>query len=64
MRPASLRARTSPLLSTAPDPAAGRSKVTAAAFTRAGYNDVRVYSGGKADWYAAGLPMERIAAAS
>ena len=39
-------------------PACGRSKVTAAALTRAGYTDVRVYPGGKADWAAAGLPME------
>lgn len=40
-------------------PGCRRSTVTAAALTRAGYTDVRVYSGGKADWYAAGLPMER-----
>jgi rhodanese-related sulfurtransferase len=24
-----------------------------------GYHDVRVYAGGKADWVAAGLPLER-----
>ena len=34
-----------------------RSKVTAAAFTRLGYRDVRVYPGGKADWWQAGLPL-------
>lgn len=45
-------------------PSCGRSKVTAAAFTRAGYTDVRVYSGGKADWFEAGLPLERTAVAS
>lgn len=45
-------------------PSCGRSKVTAAALTRAGYTDVRVYPGGKADWLVAGLPMERTAAAS
>ncbi|KQY47992.1 rhodanese-like domain-containing protein [Cellulomonas sp. Root137] len=45
-------------------PGCGRSKVTAAALSRAGYTDVRVYVDGKADWYAAGLPMERTAAAS
>jgi rhodanese-related sulfurtransferase len=35
-----------------------RSKVIAAAFERLGYVDVRVYPGGKADWWAAGLPLE------
>lgn len=45
-------------------PGCGRSTVTAAALTRAGYTDVRVYAGGKADWFAAGLPMERTEAAS
>jgi rhodanese-related sulfurtransferase len=34
-----------------------RSKVTATAFERLGYRDVRVYSGGKADWWQAGLPL-------
>ena len=34
-----------------------RSKVTAAAFERLGYRDVRVYPGGKADWWRAGLPL-------
>lgn len=38
-------------------PSCGRSKVAAAAFTRLGYPDVRVYSGGKADWADAGLPL-------
>jgi rhodanese-related sulfurtransferase len=38
-------------------PACGRSKVTAAAFERLGYTDVRVYAGGKADWLDAGLPL-------
>jgi 3-mercaptopyruvate sulfurtransferase SseA len=32
--------------------------VTAAAFERFGYPDVRVYPGGKADWADAGLPLE------
>jgi rhodanese-related sulfurtransferase len=45
-------------------PGCGRSKVTAAAWIHAGYTDVRVYVGGKADWFAAGLPMEPTAAAS
>ncbi|ASR55732.1 rhodanese-like domain-containing protein [Cellulomonas sp. PSBB021] len=45
-------------------PGCGRSKVTAAALQRLGYSDVRVYTGGKADWLAAGLPLERTAAAS
>lgn len=45
-------------------PGCGRSTATAAALTRFGYPDVRVYVGGKADWFAAGLPMERTAAAS
>lgn len=35
----------------------GRSKVTAAAFERLGYQDVRVYPGGKSDWWQAGLPL-------
>ena len=34
-----------------------RSKVTAGAFERLGYTDVRVYPGGKADWWQAGLPL-------
>lgn len=38
-------------------PFCGRSKV-AAAFTRLGYIDVRVYTGGKADWADAGLPFQ------
>lgn len=38
-------------------PSCGRSKV-AAAFSRLGYRDVRVYEGGKADWAAAGLSFE------
>ncbi|GEK19903.1 rhodanese-like domain-containing protein [Cellulomonas xylanilytica] len=45
-------------------PGCGRSKITAAALTDLGYTDVRVYVGGKADWFSAGLPMERTAAAS
>lgn len=45
-------------------PGCGRSTVTAAALSRFGFTDVRVYAGGKADWFAAGLPMERTAAAS
>jgi len=39
-------------------PGCGRSRVTAAAFVRLGYTDVRVYSGGKSDWAAAGLAFE------
>lgn len=39
-------------------PGCGRSKITAAAFTRLGYPDVRVYNGGKADWAQAGLAFE------
>jgi rhodanese-related sulfurtransferase len=35
----------------------GRSKVTDAAFERLGYTDVRVYSGGRADWADAGLSL-------
>ena len=35
-----------------------RSRVTAAAFIRLGYTDVRLYPGGKSDWVAAGLPVE------
>ncbi|WP_225753201.1 rhodanese-like domain-containing protein [Actinotalea sp. Marseille-Q4924] len=44
-------------------PACGRSTVTAAAFTALGYTNVRVSADGKADWFAAGLPMERPRAA-
>lgn len=44
-------------------PGCGRSKVTAAALERLGYSDVRVYTGGKADWFNAGLPLERAVAA-
>ena len=45
-------------------PGCRRSTTTAAALTRAGYLDVRVYPGGKADWFGAGLPMESTAAAT
>ena len=45
-------------------PECRRSKVTAAAFERLGYTDVRVYPGGKADWLDAGLPLEHAAVAS
>lgn len=38
-------------------PTCSRSKVTAAAFERLGYTDVRVYPGGKLDWWQAGLPL-------
>lgn len=44
-------------------PGCGRSTTTANAFAALGYSDVRVYAGGKADWFAAGLPMERAEAA-
>lgn len=36
-------------------PSCTRSKAAAVAFEKLGYTDVRVYSGGKADWYDAGL---------
>lgn len=39
-------------------PSCGRSMAAAAAFTRLGYLDVRVYHGGKADWAAGGLPFD------
>jgi rhodanese-related sulfurtransferase len=39
-------------------PGCQRSKLTAAAFTRLGYTDVRAYPGGKSDWAAAGLPFD------
>ena len=45
-------------------PACGRSKVTAAAFDALGYTAVRVYTGGMADWFAAGLPFEGARVAS
>lgn len=35
------------------------SHTAAAALERLGYSDVRVYVGGKKDWEAAGLPLER-----
>jgi rhodanese-related sulfurtransferase len=35
-------------------PFCNRSKIAAAAFARFGYRDVRVYTGGKQDWAAAG----------
>lgn len=38
-------------------PGCSRSRVTAAAFVRLGYTDVRVYPGGKGDWAAAGLVL-------
>jgi rhodanese-related sulfurtransferase len=38
-------------------PACSRSKATAAAFERLGYTDVRIYPGGKLDWWEAGLPL-------
>lgn len=34
-----------------------RSKAAAVAFEKLGYTDVRVYAGGKADWFDAGLPL-------
>lgn len=40
-----------------------RSKAAAIAFEKLGYSDVRVYTGGKADWYDAGLPLESVEAA-
>jgi rhodanese-related sulfurtransferase len=39
-------------------PGCARSRVTAAAFARLGYTDVRLYPGGKSDWAAAGLAFE------
>jgi rhodanese-related sulfurtransferase len=38
-------------------PSCTKSKATAARFERLGYRDVRVYPGGKADWWQGGLPM-------
>ncbi|MET8093479.1 rhodanese-like domain-containing protein [Micromonospora sp. NPDC005220] len=45
-------------------PACGRAKVAAAAFSRLGYADVRIYPGGKADWAQAGLPLDGTRAAA
>jgi rhodanese-related sulfurtransferase len=39
-------------------PACGRSAVAAAAFERLDYSDVRIYPGGKSDWFTAGLPLQ------
>jgi rhodanese-related sulfurtransferase len=50
--------RAAPIVVYCCGPGCGRSKVTAAAFTRLGYLDVRVYPGGKVDWADAGLPFE------
>jgi rhodanese-related sulfurtransferase len=50
--------RTYPVVVYCSGPACGRSRATAGAFARLGYTDVRVYPGGKADWWDAGLPME------
>lgn len=38
-------------------PSCTRSKAAAIAFEKLGYADVRVYSGGKADWFDAGVPL-------
>ena len=45
-------------------PGGGRSKAAAAAYSRLGYTDVRVYTGGKADWAEAGLPFDGTRATS
>jgi rhodanese-related sulfurtransferase len=50
--------RTRTLVTYCTGPGCARSKVVAGAFTRLGYDDVRVYTGGKADWYDAGLSFE------
>ncbi len=50
--------RAAPVVVYCSGPGCGRSRITAAAFTRLGYPDVRVYPGGKADWADAGLPLE------
>jgi rhodanese-related sulfurtransferase len=50
--------RTQTVVTYCSGPSCGRSKVTAAAFTRLGYADVRVYEGGKTDWAEAGLRFE------
>ena len=39
-------------------PSCGRSKAAAVVLASLGYTDVRVYSGGKADWAEAGLLFE------
>ncbi|MEV4714694.1 rhodanese-like domain-containing protein [Micromonospora sp. NPDC049374] len=51
--------RTRKMVTYCPGPSCGRSEVAAAAFSRLGYPDVRVYTDGKADWAGAGLPFER-----
>ena len=38
-------------------PSCTRSKAAAVAFEKLGYADVRVYSGGKVDWFDAGLSL-------
>jgi rhodanese-related sulfurtransferase len=48
---------TSPVVVYCSGPTCRRSRVTAGAFERLGYQDVRVYPGGKADWWRAGLPL-------
>jgi rhodanese-related sulfurtransferase len=56
--------RTRTLVTYCSGPGCSRSKVAAGAFERLGYDDVRVYGGGKADWYDAGLPFETVTPAA
>lgn len=51
------RDKTSTVVTYCTGPGCQRSKVTAAAFVRYGYTDVRIYVGGKMDWAQAGLPF-------
>jgi len=50
--------RTKMVITYCSGPSCGRSKVAAAAFTRLGHTDVRVYEGGKTDRAEAGLRFE------
>ncbi|WP_049563989.1 rhodanese-like domain-containing protein [Nonomuraea sp. SBT364] len=50
--------RAAPVVVYCSGPYCNRSKITAAAFARLGYADVRVYPGGKQDWAEAGLAFE------
>ncbi|MFI0451858.1 rhodanese-like domain-containing protein [Actinomadura sp. 6N118] len=50
--------RAAPVVVYCSGPYCNRPRIAAAALVRMGYQDVRVYVGGKQDWAQAGLPLQ------
>ena len=59
LAPELLRDRSAPIVTYCAGLTCQNSEIAAAKLAAMGYEDVRAYAGGKADWIEAGLPLER-----